>query len=232
MGCFLLFVKIKVKIVTKEGKKLAVPNNPLIFVAEKRYKDQFQPFYFISMKKLFFPIVAVLLLSGIQQIQAQVDVTVNPIGLLFGDFSIGADFAVSENFSVEAAVGFGTNKISDVKGTNLGLNAVGKYYFNPRNGADRFYGDVFLRYANRNWNYEDNSGFADYKTNRIGLGFGIGYKVVSSGGFVFDIGFGAGRALVDNNVYEDSAGNREEIDWPNIILQGKLGIGYRFGGSK
>jgi len=184
------------------------------------------------MKKLFLPFLTALCLTGFQQANAQIDVSVNPIGLLFGDFSIGADFALSENFSIEPQIGFGSNKINDVKGANIGVNAVAKYYFSPNRGADRFYGDVFLRYINRNWNYDDNSGFVDYTSTRIGIGFGIGYKVVSGGGFVFDIGFGAGRALVDENKYEDSTGTQQDIDWPLLMFQGKLGIGYRFGGSK
>ena len=184
------------------------------------------------MKKLILPCLLALCLFGFQKANAQVDLTINPIGLLFGDFSIGADFALSNNFSIEPQIGFGTNKVSSVKGTNLGVNVLGKYYFNPKNGADRFYADAFLRFVNRNWNYDESSTFVDFTTTRVGLGFGLGYKVVSRGGFVFDIGFGAGRAFVDNNKYEDSNGNQEDIDWPSIMFQGKLGIGYRFGGSK
>jgi hypothetical protein len=59
----------------------------------------------------------------------------------------------------------------------------------------------------------------------------LGYKVVSAGGFVFDINAGAGRAFVNNNTYE-SGGVEQEVDWPEIIFQGKLGVGYRFGGKK
>ena len=172
------------------------------------------------------------LCSFAQTANAQVDVTVNPVGLLFGDLSVGADFTITEHFSAEVAVGFGTNKIDDVKGTNIPVNLLGKYYFSPKNGADRFYVDAFLRYVNRQWNYEDNSNYADFTSNRFGVGFGIGYKVVSNGGFVFDIGFGAGRAFVDDNKYEENGGEQQDVDWPELMLQGKLGIGYRFGGSK
>ncbi|HMX39287.1 MAG TPA: DUF3575 domain-containing protein [Saprospiraceae bacterium] len=185
------------------------------------------------MKKLLFPLLLTLCVFGYREANAQVDVTLNPIGLLFGDFSIGADFILTDNFSIEPQVGFGSKSISDIKGSNLGVSAVGKYYFNPNRGGDRFYADAFLRYATRNWNYDDNSGFADYTTTRIGLGFGLGYKVVSGGGFVFDIGFGVGRAIVDKNKYKDSTGTTQvEVDWIPIMVQGKLGIGYRFGGGK
>ncbi len=183
------------------------------------------------MKKIFLPILLALCVFGFQKAEAQVDLTINPVGALFGDFNVGADFALSNNFSVEAQVGIGTNKINDVKGFNIPVNVVGKYYLSPKRGADRFYVDAFLRFVNRNWNYEDGSAFVDYTSTRVGIGFGIGYKIVAAKGFVFDIGFGAGRALVTNNKYEDSAGNQEEIDWPDLMFIGKFGIGYRFGGS-
>ena len=173
-----------------------------------------------------------LCVFGFQKAAAQVDLTINPVGALFGDFNIGADFALSNNFSVEAQVGIGTNKINDVKGFNIPVNVVGKYYLSPKRGADRFYFDAFLRFVNRNWTYEDNSGFADYTSTRVGIGFGLGYKIVAAKGFVFDIGFGAGRALVTNNKYKDSSGTQAEIDWPDVMFIGKFGIGYRFGGDK
>ena len=183
------------------------------------------------MKKLNVLFLAVLFSLGLAQTaSAQVDATINPIGLLFGDFSVGADFAIVENFSVEAAVGFGSGDLSDADWFNIPVNVVGKYYFSPKHGTDRFYGDVFLRYVNRSWSYDDNSTFADYTSNRFGLGFGIGYKAVSKGGFVFDIGFGVGRAIINNNKFTGD-GVEESVDWPEIMFQGKLGVGYRFGGK-
>lgn len=168
---------------------------------------------------------------GFQKAAAQVDLTLNPVGALFGDFNIGADFGLSENFSIEAQVGFGANKIAGIKGTNIPVNVVGKYYFNPKHGVDRFYVDAFLRFVNRNWEYDDNSTNANFTSTRFGIGFGIGYKIVAAKGFVFDIGFGAGRALVTNNKYE-SGGVEQDVDWGNAIFLGKFGIGYRFGGSR
>ncbi len=126
----------------------------------------------------------------------------NPIGALFGDFNIGADFALARTFSLEAQVGIGNNKIGGVKGANIPINLVGKFYFNPKHGTDRFYVDAFARFINRHWNYDDGSSFADFTSTRFGIGFGIGYKVVSNKGFVFDIGLGFGRALVTNNNYK------------------------------
>lgn len=184
------------------------------------------------MKKLILPMLTLFCLLGTLNVHAQVDATLNPIGLLFGDFNVGADFALANNFSVELAVGIGTSKVNEVKGNNIPVNMVGKFYVSPKHGTDRFYVDAFLRYVNRQWNYDDGADFVDYTSNRFGLGFGLGYKAVSRKGFVFDIGFGVGRALIDNNVFKDNNGNREAVEWPSVMFLGKLGIGYRFGGSK
>lgn len=166
------------------------------------------------------------------RVQAQVDVTINPIGLLFGGINVGADFALSEEFSIEANIGYNAdddNVLSaDARYTGIPVQAVAKYYFGPEKGADKFYGDVFLRYVNRSYKYEDNSNNADFNQARFGFGIGAGYKVVSKKNIVFDIGFGVGRVLVDNTTYKDSQGNQESFDFPDLIVNGKLGIGYRF----
>lgn len=172
--------------------------------------------------------------SFINQSKAQVDVTLNPIGLLFGDLNAGVDFVLSENFSVEGTIGIGTgdDDFGDAKYFALPITVFGKYYFNPDKGADKFYADAFLRFVTRSVTYDDNSTFfSDYSQTRVGIGFGIGYKIVSKGGLVFDIGFGAGRAFINNTKFEDSNGNEETLDWPEIMFAGKLGVGYRFGGK-
>jgi hypothetical protein len=186
------------------------------------------------MKKTKFLILLAFLTLGTLTTKAQIDVTVNPIGLLFGDLSVGADFALSDNFSVEGTLGVGTGKVEDIdfKFSNVPVNVFGKYYFNPNNGADKFYVSAFLRFVSRGYSYdgEGTTTYEEYTQTRFGLGFGLGYKVVSKGGFVFDIGFGAGRAIIDNTKV-DTAGDDYSIDWPDIMFAGKLGIGYRFGGK-
>lgn len=169
---------------------------------------------------------------------AQVDATINPIGLLFGDFGVGADVGVSDNFSTELGVGFGGRSGDDGVGgdykfSNLGINATAKYYFSPDDGADNFYSGIFLRYINRDYEYEETAGFSlssDYTQTRFGVGFLAGYKAVGNSGIVFDINFGVGRALSDKTEFSDSDGVQTTIEWPELMVTGKLGIGYRFGG--
>jgi hypothetical protein len=186
--------------------------------------------------KLFTLILCLAAFSFTNQSEAQVDLTINPVGLLWGDLSVGADFTISENLSVEAAVGFGSGNNGlgegEFKHRSIPITAFGKYYFNPDNGADKFYILAFLRFINRNYSWEGSSSFYDdYSVTRVGGGFGVGYKVVSGGGFVFDINFGAGRSFINNYKYDDSSVNDPYIDWGNIMFAGKLGIGYRFGGK-
>ena len=190
-----------------------------------------------TFKILFFTLCFTTLFFT-NQTKAQFDVTVNPIALLFGNFDVAADYAVSEKISVEAAVGlqFGSNNLLDdeFKYFGIPITIFGKYYFNPDKGADKFYADAWLRFVNRSYKYESSGssvGFSDYSQTRLGLGFGIGYKVVSGGNFVFDIGFGGGRALLDKTKYADSTGGEFSVDWPDIMFVGKLAIGYRFGGN-
>jgi hypothetical protein len=157
---------------------------------------------------------------------AQVDVSVNPIGILFGNLSVGADFAVNENFSVEGTIGFGAKNRDLYKTSDLQVSTIGKYYFNPEEGADKFYIDAFLTFINRNYR-GDESTFADFKSTRFGLGFGIGYKILNRRGFMFEIGGGLGRALYDKTSILNT-----DIEWQPIIGYGKLGIGWRFGGRQ
>lgn len=67
--------------------------------------------------------------------------------------------------------------------------------------------------------------------SRFGIGVGLGYKVVSSKGIVFDIGLVEGRAFIDNTTYEDDSLGTVEIDWPEIMFMGKLAVGYNFGSA-
>lgn len=172
-----------------------------------------------------------------QKSSAQTDVTLNPLGLLFSNINVGADFALAENFSIEGNLGasFGSTNIfeDEFKYFGIPVTVFGKYYFNPDEGADKFYADAWLRFISRKYSYEGGStnAYSDYSQTRFGFGFGIGYKVVANSGLVFDIGFGAGKAFVDNTKYDDSNLDELTVDWPKIMFVGKLGIGYRFGSN-
>ncbi|MCG8329167.1 MAG: DUF3575 domain-containing protein [Chitinophagales bacterium] len=185
------------------------------------------------MKQLIkiFTFALLMSIGFASQTQAQVDVSVNPIGLLFGNLSVSGDFVLSDKFSVEGQVGFGTGNDLQLDYFSLPVTVFGKYYFNPDDPAEKFYADAFLRFIARNYTAEDGAtNVAEYTQTRLGFGFGIGYKVVGSSGIVFDIGFGVGRAITDKTTFE-TEGDQIEVDWPKLMFAGKLGIGYRFGGK-
>ncbi|MBK9014472.1 MAG: DUF3575 domain-containing protein [Saprospiraceae bacterium] len=183
--------------------------------------------------------VAVFIATA-SKVQAQVDVTTNPISLLFGNINAGADFKISENFSIEANGAYSRGDywgLVDSRET-VPVNLVGKYYFSPKHGADGFYVDAFTRFVNRNIQATYNGGDANEPTTvnfsrtQVGLGFGLGFKVVAPKGFVFDIGTGIGRALYSHDKIKVS---EEDYKVPELIrTMGyfNIGVGYRFGGSK
>lgn len=181
-----------------------------------------------------------ILLATAFALHAQVDLTTNPVNLIFGNLNAGADMKVQENFSLEANVAYSKGNYWGLvdKRETVPVNLIAKYYFNPKNGADGFYADGFARFVNRRVTatYKgDNENIPDelnYTRNQVGLGVGLGYKVVSQKGFVFDIGTGIGRA-----VYHKDKINVSEQDYkiPSLIkAMGyfKIGLGYRFGGGR
>ncbi|MEK7256824.1 MAG: hypothetical protein AAB316_18870, partial [Bacteroidota bacterium] len=115
---------------------------------------------------------------------------------------------------------------------NLPVTVFGKYYFSPKNGADRFYADAFARFVRRSFTITDEtSTYAEYDKTRFGLGIGLGYKVASEKGFIFDFGFGVGRAIVDETKFS-AEGEQVEASWSSAMIIAKVGLGYRFGGNR
>ena len=193
--------------------------------------------YTFMKSRLLILALAIFTLSSFRA-NAQVDVTVNPIGLLFGGINVGADFVLADEFSIEANVGYNSRtddvtfntSTNEFKYTGIPIQAVGKYYFSPDDGADRFYAAAFLRYVNRTYNEKDvDNGVNDFSQSRFGAGVGFGTKSVSRSGIVFDFGVNVGRAIADSTKFETENG-QEEVDLPGFIFTLKLGIGYRFGG--
>lgn len=193
----------------------------------------------MNYKSLFALTAFLAVLATPSSIKAQVDVSVQPLGLLFGTFNGAVDFPISENFSVEGILGFtsrsgdgtdsDTGEEYEYDYTSIPVTVMGKYYLNPRRGADRFYLSGFLRYINRSAEFTSSSDYADFTWSRFGIGFGFGTKIVSEKGVILDLGLGIGRAIHNKITYE-SNGDREQVDWPNFIVLPRLGIGYRFGG--
>ncbi|MCB0522875.1 MAG: hypothetical protein R3A50_01935 [Saprospiraceae bacterium] len=142
------------------------------------------------MKKL---IIFLLALLSYSQIHAQAEVKISPVALLFEVVAISVETPVADNFGLDGDI------ITSFYG-GFYANLSGKYYFNPKTRIDGFHIGAFL------------GGGTD---TGVGLGFLLGYKLLSRNNVVFEVGAGVGRGIEDS-----------------ILGYGKLHVGYRFGERK
>lgn len=141
-------------------------------------------------------VLSAILLLTCQIAQAQVELSANPIVLLFGAIQASVDINITEDWSV------GGDVIAAEGGG--GFFVSGRHYFNPKYGCDKFNVGTFVGGTG---NEGDDT--------RVGLGFLIGYKVVSSKRVVLDIAVGGGR-------------NFSDADFDRFLPYGKINLGYRF----
>ena len=89
------------------------------------------------MEKIFIPLT---LLFGVAQ--AQIDLSINPISLLFKNVDLSADFGLKDDISLDATLGFDfTDYTIDnvtVKNNDIGVRLIGMHYFNPSRGCDKW----------------------------------------------------------------------------------------------
>lgn len=179
------------------------------------------------MKKLLtLPLALLFVIS----LNAQIDVKINPIALLYASFDVAAEFGISESFGVDVApiLNFGTQNYNsdEFKYTRFGIVANPRYYVSPKNGVDRFYVGAYAKFLTGKAKFEDVTGWSN---TRLAIGANLGYKVVADSGFVFDIGFGVGRAFVNNYEGEDLVDFSEEfLEAIDIDFIGRLAVGWRF----
>lgn len=189
------------------------------------------------MKKcllLLFLVVAAAATSN-----AQVDVQLNPIGILFRSIDLSAEFGVSEDFGIEGALGydFQNYNFDDIEYRNnaVGFRAIGKYYFKPEDGIDKWNVGGYARFSTGTSSVTEDSNSGrddDVKNTKFAVGFYTGYKWVSRKNVVFELGLGIGRNFVRTFEYEDGTeADTSDIPLLNIDIFGRLSLGYRFGGS-
>lgn len=149
------------------------------------------------MRKALLLLIVVLGL-GFQASAQQFEIKTNPLFLLIPEATalpVSAELVVNESWGAEVdllissfAVGY--------------LSA--KHYFNPKQGADRFYIGAFV------------GGIAFDGDATAGFGFFLGQKWLSQRNVVFDLGIGIGRGF-------------GEIP---VLPYAKAHVGYRFGANK
>lgn len=179
------------------------------------------------MRNLF--LTAAFCFLGLLGANAQTEIKINPLGLLFGSPDVSAEFGLGSSAGLEPFIGFTSRKFigGDVKLTALNAGASFKYYFNPHRGIDRFYAGVYTRF--NNGNVKDLISETEGGYTRLSLGLLIGQKWVSRKNIVFELAFGVGRAFI-NDVKDDN-GDITDFNF-DVDFMGRLAVGYRFGGGK
>ena len=185
------------------------------------------------MKKF---IVLSLFCAFIFKIQAQTELKINPLGLLFSSPDLSVEFAVAENIGIEPFIGVSFLKLTvdgdGYKSNGIGYGVNGKYYFSPDKGIDKFYAGIYMRGGNSKYTGQGSNSGDSFSRNYFGVGLSLGYKLVSRQNIVFDIGIGIGRKFL--NKYSNASSSSVDISTiPLLNLDGffRFGLGYRFGGG-
>ncbi|MEN0062239.1 MAG: hypothetical protein AAGA48_08810 [Myxococcota bacterium] len=166
-----------------------------------------------------------------------VDLGVNALAATTGTAAISIDVAASPTFSLEGLVGAGRSTIDLDGGQRWDYvwhpnNLVGKFYFIPDKGADRFHALVFGCYESRIFQLRDHDlDFdPDVTARRIGAGAGIGWKQVFDVGLVLEATAGAGYEFARCEAYEtpDRSGEVPDTEWDPLLVLARVGLGWRF----
>lgn len=188
------------------------------------------------MKNFFFS--CLLLVAMVSQSSAQVDVQINPIAILFSSIDLTAEFALSQDFGIEGGLDYNFQNfdIDDIeyKNNGVGVRALGKYYFSPDKGIDKWNIGAYMKFVSGTSTTEDatTSERDEVKNTRFAVGFYVGHKWVSKKNIVFEIGLGVGRNFVSKHEYSDGTEvDDDDIPLLNVDLIPRLSLGYRFGGK-
>jgi hypothetical protein len=184
----------------------------------------------MKQSRLIIALAAALFMVNLAQ--AQVDVKINPIGLLFSNIDAAVEFGVKDNVGIELKAGYAWPNLNfggeeDYTSSIVRLTGDARYYFNPSKGLDRFYAGAYAKYAGGKSTF----GEEEITQTRVALGFLFGTKIVARNEkLLFDFHLGFGRALVstfDSNLSDDDV-ETDDIPFLNWDIIGQLAIGYRF----
>lgn len=171
--------------------------------------------------------ISIIFLAGSQAF-TQVDLSTNPLGIIFKYMHLYTDVPVSQSISVEGGLGYSFDRFevleTEYKSSGIVIRALGKYYFSPKNGHDRFNIGPYARFASAKIKYSGEN----VNNSRLGIGLYGGYKWVTKGNIIFELGIGMGRAFI--NKYTSDLSSFNANDWPagNFDVTGKMAVGYRF----
>ena len=164
-----------------------------------------------------------------QEYQPVIELKAAPLKAATGILNLGAEFVINERIGIEPILDFGGGVIFDNR--KIGTRVFGKFYIDPKMGADRLYAGTYVKYR-----YTENYlGFTDESHSKLALGFLFGYKYVAKNGFVFDAGYGLGQVIAartwDPNI--PGSPNASTTSQSGGVFRldavAQLSIGYRFG---
>ena len=167
----------------------------------------------------------------------QVDLKINPTGLLFNSPDVSVDYILNEQLSVEllAGVDYGTvfgsglvTRANRLTKSGLRLRLLGKYYFKTDKGGDAWYAGI---YAGPKWRTvtpnEDNVTNAGWTQATLTTGIHGGYKFVLNSNIIFDLGLGLGRSFSDRVSSQNSTSGAVIASF-GLDSFVRLEMGYRF----
>lgn len=187
------------------------------------------------MKKVLFTCTILIISLGAK---AQIDLSINPLGILFSNFDISAEYRASSDIGIELSPGISFHKYDfdgdEWKSNGFNVRLIGKYYFSPEDGCDKWNIGPYIKYGSSVYKYTPDGGSEEKVTStRFAVGFFTGYKWVSQKNIIFEIGLGLGRAFVNKYESDDESVNVDDFAAIlNLDVTGKLAVGYRFGGGK
>lgn len=177
-------------------------------------------------------------LSFFQLTNAQVDLKIDAVGVMFNNAEVLLEYHLNENISLEGGLGasFGKSFFDDIprnftrEGASLFIAP--KYYKSPSEDNDNLYFGLYLKASNGKYkdpNTIETGVDYGYTNLRMSLGFLTGYKWVSRRNLILSLEVGVGRLFTNRVKYNDSSISQNRYfyfeDFNGIA---KIGIGYRF----
>ncbi|NNK79993.1 MAG: DUF3575 domain-containing protein [Flavobacteriales bacterium] len=185
-------------------------------------------------------ILSSMMLAFTSSISAQetIELKFNPIGTLFGNINVSGEYLVSDDFGAELTVGllfgnYGSGEIDGIeaKRSGFGVMGMGKYYFSPEDGCDKFYVGAYLRqrsFSVEARNSDDSDEYAAFDRDIFAGGFALGYKWVGEKKISLELALGAGRAFSEKNEWSDPDNEGEAFPDLGVDFISRLAVGYRF----
>lgn len=188
------------------------------------------------MKATFFSLFLAFAFC-IPNLSGQIDVKVNPFGILFNSPDVSAEYIANEQIGIELLAGvdygtlLGSSSLSESNRLNKSgyrFRIAGKYYFEKDKGGDTWYAGIYAGANSRTATPSVNASSAiGWSESGINTGIHGGYKFVLNSNIIFDLGMGFGRIFSERLSFIDPvSGTFLSSFGLNSFL--RLEMGYRF----